>query len=67
MTLTGTLVEGIRPSCRVLATAAGRYALTGLGDAALQLGDVLTVTGKPAPHLISPCGRTFVVSRFAMR
>src|SRR5450755_2634068 len=41
---------------------ASRHALTGPGTAALQVGERVTVTGRPRPDLISPCGSVFVVT-----
>ena len=39
-----------------------RYALTGPGTVDLREGDQVTVTGRPRPELVSPCGSIFVVS-----
>ena len=62
MTVTGAIIEGLRSSCRILQTADRRYALTGAGTAELRVGDQVTVTGRPRPDLVSPCGSVFVVS-----
>lgn len=62
MTLTGSIIEGIRPTCRILQTADRRYALTGPGTADLRVGDQVTATGRPRPELVSPCGLIFLVS-----
>ena len=63
VTLAGVVIEGAQPSCRNLQTDDdGRYTLTGPGTAELALGDRVTVTGRPRPDLISPCGRVFVVT-----
>ena len=61
-TITGVMIEGLRPNCRILQTDQRRYALTGPGTADLHVGEQVTVTGRPRPDLLSPCGSVFVVS-----
>jgi hypothetical protein len=61
-TLSGVIVEGIRPNCRVLQTSQRRYALTGPATARLRQGDNVTVTGVERTDLVNPCGLTFVVA-----
>jgi len=60
-TLSGVIIEGIRPGCRVLQTSQRRYALTGTATQRLSQGDLVTVTGVERKDLINPCGLTFVV------
>ena len=62
VTVSGVMIEGLRSNCRILQTDQRRYALTGPGTAALRVGDQVTVTGRPRPDLISPCGSVFVVT-----
>src|SRR5450755_1248338 len=62
VTVSGVIIEGLRSDCRILQTDQRRYALTGPGTAALQVGERVTVTGRPRPDLISPCGSVFVVT-----
>ena len=61
-TISGVMIEGLRPNCRILQTDQRRYALTGPGTADLHVGEQVTVTGRPRPDLLSPCGSVFVVS-----
>jgi hypothetical protein len=61
-TLSGVIIEGIRPGCRVLQTSQRRYALVGATTPALHLGDKVTVTGVERSDLVNPCGLTFVVA-----
>jgi hypothetical protein len=61
-TLSGVIIEGIRPSCRVLQTTQRRYALVGVTTQSLQQGDKVTVTGVERVDLVNPCGLTFVVA-----
>ncbi|MHB8186870.1 MAG: hypothetical protein ACYDDU_12475 [Dermatophilaceae bacterium] len=61
-TLSGVIIEGIRPNCRVLQTDQRRYALTGEGTQRLQQGEEVTVTGVERSDLINPCGLTFLVA-----
>ena len=61
-TLSGVIVEGVRPSCRVLQTSRRRYALVGAATAALHQGDKVTVTGVERVDLVNACGLTFVVA-----
>lgn len=62
ITVHGTIIEGIRPTCRVINTGSRHYALTGPGTGDLHEGDMVTVTGLPRPDLINPCGVTFLVT-----
>lgn len=62
ITVSGVLIEGLRPTCRVLQTDKRRYALVGPGTLALKEGDHVTVTGDERPDLRNPCGLTLVVS-----
>ncbi len=62
ITVSGVLIEGLRPTCRVLQTDTRRYALVGPGTLALKEGDHVTVTGAERPDLRNPCGLTLVVS-----
>jgi hypothetical protein len=61
-TLSGVIIEGIRPSCRVLQTTQRRYALVGATTQSLHQGDRVTVTGVERVDLVNPCGLTFVVA-----
>jgi hypothetical protein len=61
-TLSGVIIEGIRPNCRVLQTSQRRYALTGPATERLRQGDKVTVTGVERADLVNPCGLTFVVA-----
>lgn len=60
-TISGVIIEGLRPHCRVVQTGQGRFALTGSPTTELVVGDQVQVTGQARPDLINPCGRTFVV------
>ena len=62
-TISGVLIEGLRPTCRVLQTSQRRYALTGPATQHLKEGDTVTVTGVERSDLVNPCGLTFVVDR----
>lgn len=62
ITVSGVMIEGLRANCRILQTDQRRYALTGPGTAALRESQHVTVTGRPRPDLISPCGSVFVVT-----
>jgi hypothetical protein len=62
VTISGVVIEGLRSNCRILQTDLRRYALTGAGTAELLVGQQVTVTGRPRPDLISPCGALFVVT-----
>ncbi|HEX5524265.1 MAG TPA: hypothetical protein VFX53_12520 [Pedococcus sp.] len=62
ITVSGVLIEGLRPTCRVLQTDQRRYALVGPGTQGLKEGDHVTVTGAERPDLRNPCGLTLVVS-----
>jgi len=62
-TVSGVVIEGLRPTCRVLQTSQRRYALTGQATQHLREGDKVTVTGVERSDLINPCGLTFVVDR----
>jgi hypothetical protein len=61
-TVSGVIIEGLRPTCRVLQTDQRRYALVGPETQELVQGQHVTVTGHERPDLINPCGLTFVVS-----
>jgi len=61
-TLSGVLIEGVRPSCRVLQTTQRRYALVGATTQSLKQGDTVIVTGVERADLVNPCGLTFVVT-----
>ena len=61
-TLRGTIIDNDRPTCRVLQTETGRWALVGPGVDSVRVGDTVTVTGAAQPHLVSLCGRSFVVT-----
>jgi hypothetical protein len=62
LTLSGVIIEGLRPNCRVLQTDHGRYALTGARAQRLQQDDEVSVTGVQRSDLINPCGLTFLVA-----
>jgi hypothetical protein len=67
VTLTGTILEGTRPSCHILQADGKRYVLTGQQVDGLNVGDRVTVVGSARPHLMSSCGgTTFVVTRSQM-
>jgi hypothetical protein len=61
-TLFGVIIEGIRPSCRVLQTNQRRYALVGATTQSLRQGQKVSVTGVERADLVNPCGRAFVVT-----
>lgn len=66
MTVSGVVIEGTEPSCRILQVdggngVAGRWALTGSAAATPAVGAHVTVTGTVRPDLRSPCGRVLVV------
>jgi hypothetical protein len=61
-TVSGVIIEGLRPTCRVLQTDRRRYALVGPATQELSQGQRVTVTGHERPDLLNPCGLTFVVS-----
>ena len=61
-TLSGVIIEGLRPTCRVLQTSGRRYALTGPLAQHLRQGDRVSVTGVERRNLVNPCGLTFVVA-----
>lgn len=61
-TLSGVIVEGVQPSCRVLQTSRRRYALMGAAIPSLHQGDKVTVTGVERVDLVNACGLTFVVA-----
>ncbi len=63
VTVSGVIIEGLRPTCRVLDTGTQRYALVGPGTSALHEGDRVTVTGSEQPGTHNPCGTTFVVTQ----
>src|SRR5262245_51380999 len=63
VTGSGTIIEGLRPTCRVLDTPEQRFALVGPGTARLTEGDRVTVTGAQQSGAHNPCGVTFVVTR----
>ncbi len=56
------IVEGVRPSCRVLQTSRRRYALVGAATSSLHQGDRVKVKGVERVDLISACGLTLVVA-----
>jgi len=60
--LSGVIIEGLRPTCRILQTSQRRYALTGAATQRLRQGDKVTVTGVERTDLINPCGLTFLVT-----
>jgi len=60
--LSGVIIEGLRPTCRILQTSQRRYALTGAASQRLRQGDKVTVTGVERTDLVNPCGLTFVVT-----
>jgi hypothetical protein len=62
VTISGVIIEGLRPTCRVLETATQRYALVGPGTAELKEGDRVTVTGTEQPGAHNPCGVAFLVT-----
>ena len=62
-TVTGQVIEGVRPSCVVLQVPDRRYALTGDLAKGLAVGARVRVTGTVRPDLVSSCGSTtFVVT-----
>lgn len=63
MTMSGVVVEGTEPSCRILQVDGdgGRWALTGSAASTLAFGAHVTVTGTARPDLRSPCGRVLVI------
>ena len=60
-TVSGVIVEGIAPACRVLDTGHGKWALAGAGVLDLREGDHVQVSGRHHPELVNRCGRVFVV------
>lgn len=61
-TVSGVIIEGIRPTCRVLDTGQRRYSLVGPGVAALREGDRVRAVGRARPELINACGTVFSVT-----
>lgn len=62
-TVTGQVIEGLRPSCVVLQVPDRRYALTGEPARGLPVGARVRVSGTVRPDLVNPCGSTtFVVT-----
>lgn len=67
ISVTGQVIEGLRPQCVVLQTASRRYVLTGAPARTLHRGDRVAVVGVPRPDLLSPCGAILVVTHVAVR
>jgi hypothetical protein len=67
ISVTGRVIEGLRPQCVVLQTANRRFVLTGAPARTLHLGDRVAVVGVPRPDLLSPCGAILVVTHAAVR
>jgi hypothetical protein len=67
VSVTGQIVEGLRPQCVMLQTANRRYVLTGKEAARLRTGQHVAVVGVPRPDLLSPCGAILVVSSVTVR
>lgn len=62
-TMTGQVIEGVKPSCVILQVPDRRYALTGDPAHGLAVGTRVRVRGTVRPDLVSPCGSTtFVVT-----
>ena len=62
-TMTGQVIEGVRPSCVILQVPDRRYALTGDPARGLAVGMRVRVRGTVRPDLVSSCGSTtFVVT-----
>lgn len=62
LTLSGVIIEGVRPSCRILQVPDRRYALTGPDTQQLRIGQHVSVTGSVRPDMVTPCGTPFVVT-----
>jgi hypothetical protein len=62
ITVSGTMIEGLRADCRILQTSDRRWALVGPGTDQLREGQTVTVTGHAEPGAKNPCGQVFVVS-----
>ena len=67
ISVTGQVIEGLRPQCVVLQTANRRFVLTGAPARTLHPGDRVAVVGVPRPDLVSPCGAILVVAHAAVR
>ena len=67
ISVTGQVIEGLRPQCVVLQTANRRFVLTGAPARTLHRGDRVAVVGVPRPDLLSPCGAILVVTHAAVR
>jgi hypothetical protein len=67
ISVTGQVIEGLRPQCVVLQTANRRFVLTGAPARTLRPGDRVAVVGVPRPDLISPCGAILVVTHATVR
>ena len=68
ISVTGQVIEGLRPQCVVLQTANRRFVLTGTPARTLHRGDRVAVVGVPRPDLVSPCGGAIlVVTHVALR
>ena len=67
ISVTGQVIEGLRPQCVVLQTANRRFVLTGAPARTLRRGDRVAVVGVPRPDLLSPCGAILVVTHAAVR
>ena len=67
ISVTGRVIEGLRPQCVVLQTANRRFVLTGAPARTLHRGDRVAVVGVPRPDLLSPCGAILVVTYAAVR
>jgi hypothetical protein len=67
ISVTGEVIEGLRPQCVVLQTANRRFVLTGAPVRTLHSGDRVAVVGVPRPDLLSPCGAILVVTHAAVR
>ena len=67
ISVTGQVIEGLRPQCVVLQTVNRRFVLTGAPVRSLHSGDRVAVVGVPRPDLLSPCGAILVVTHAAVR
>ena len=64
ITVSGTLIDGLRADCRILQTTDRRWSLSGPGTEELREGQQVTVTGQAAAGAKSMCGPPlFVVSK----
>jgi hypothetical protein len=55
LTLTGEVVAGVEPGCRLLVTGSGDYLLFGEPSEQLQVGATVTLRGQVRPDMMTTC------------